>query len=423
MKLSWIVSSIMIILYACSVMYLLLDVKWERLSPKRQIVGASYFIIFIILNIGAQITLGHGLYGKFYLLLTQLPVFILFFIISEYKGIKLFFVLLTAVFFSAPVMTTVTIVKRFVGPQIWMFLICYIIMVFIIYKFFKEPFNYMLEFAENSVFLFFSTIPLVYYIYSYSLTHYQLANLVVDKQYVIYNLPMVIVLIAYLLLTKMFKMVSEKADIKNREVLAAAQLGAATKEIEQLKMADKQLAIYRHDLRHHMNYINACIAENKLEEAKTYIDQTCEGINQLTVKRYSENEHVNLILASYADKARRQGINVKINVTATDFSRFNITDICSLFANCLENAIRAAVVPEDDSLRYVKLRIYEKNNHLCLSLSNGYSEEPVFKNGAPISKKKGHGIGIRSIIYVVKKYGGIYDFSANEGEFSFKMTM
>lgn len=80
MNIKWVLSNIMLIFYACSVMYLLLGVKWTQLSKKRKLWSTIYFITFIALNVSAQICLGYGLYGKYYLLLTQLPVFVLFFI-------------------------------------------------------------------------------------------------------------------------------------------------------------------------------------------------------------------------------------------------------------------------------------------------------------------------------------------------------
>lgn len=423
MNIKWILSSVMIICYACTVMHLLLDVHWGELTPKRKLWGTIYFIAFITLNVLAQVVLGYRLYGKFYLLLTQLPVFVLFVIISKYKGIKLFFVLLTAVFFSSPVMFIISIIKCFIVPPLWVYLLCYLLLLVLIKRFFKESFNNMLAFAENFVFMVFTVIPLLYYIYGYSLTQYQLADTMINKRYFILQIPLLIVLFSYILLAQIFKMVSEKAELKNAQNLVSAQLNAATKQMEQLRIAERQSAIYRHDLRHHMNYLNTCIAEGKLREATAYIKQTCEDINNMKLEKYSENEPVNLILSSYVGKAKEKGIAIEVHVTATDFLRFHITDLCSLLANALENAIKASSYAELSDLRYVNLRLYEKNNKLCLDVRNGYTTEPVFELGIPVSQREGHGIGVKSMIHVVEKYEGVYRFSAKDGLFCFQMSM
>lgn len=423
MNIKWILSSMLTIFYACTVMYLLLDVQWATLSKKRKLWSIVYFIAFCVMNATAQITLGYALYGKYYLLLTQLPVFFFFLVISNYKGIKLFFVLLTAVFFAAPVMFVTTIFRSFMIPPLWLYFASYLLMLLLIQRFFKDAFNYMLATAENSVFIVFTAVPLLYYIYSYSLTGYQLADIVISKRYFILNIPLLLVLLSYILLVRIFKMVSEKAELENAQNLANSQLNAAAEQLEQLRIAERQSAIYRHDLRHHMNYLNACIAENRLQEAVEYIKQTCNDVDNMMLERYSENEPVNLILSSYVGKAREQGIAIETTVTATNFSRFYITDLCSLFANALENAIKAAGQAQCANQRYVTVRLYERSNRLCMELCNGCTGRPVFKNGLPVSQKKGHGIGVKSIVQVVEKYKGVYLFTAKEDEFCFQMSM
>ncbi|MGB4984833.1 MAG: GHKL domain-containing protein [Erysipelotrichaceae bacterium] len=422
-SINYLLTSLMTILYACGLMYLLLDVKWGNLTKKTKQIGVIFFFGFLILNLVAQIFFGYELYGKFYLLLTQFPVYILFRIISEYKGIKLLFVLLTTVFFCSPVLVIISIVNIYMIPPVWIYTICYIGFILLISRFLKKAFNDMLRFGDNRLFLLFTTIPLLFYIYTYALTGYQMQDLIVNQRYFIFQIPLLIVVMAYLLLGQIFKMISDKAELKNAQNLSNAQLSAATEQIEQLRIAERQSAIYRHDLRHHMNYLNTCITQNKLQEATNYIQQTCADVDTITLKRYSEHEAINLILSYYVGKAKGKDIQIEVNVTATDFSRFHSMDLCSLLSNALENAIKASSQADDSSQRYIKLRLFEKNNKLCMELCNGYLTQPIFENKIPVSQKDGHGIGVKSMIHVVEKYEGVYKFSANDGDFSFQMSM
>lgn len=422
MDLNWMLSKTIIILYACAVMYILLDVNWKQLPKKRRTTALIYFFVFLTLNISAQMILGRELYGKFYMLLTQIPVFFLFWMISKYKGIKLFFVLLTTVFFSAPIILLLSIFGTFMEQTVLLYLLFCIIMFLCIDRFFKIGFHYMLELSDNKMILTFTAIPLLYYIYSYALTGYQFHGMVVDKTFLIRNISFVIVFLSYILLMQIIKMVYEKAEMENAQLLAVTQLNTANEQLEQLRMAEKQSAIHRHDLRHHMNYINSCIAENKLQEAMQYIQQTCDDIDNMVLHRYSDNEPINLILSSYVGKAKAKGIAADIQITAADFSRFHITDLCSLLSNALENAIHGCEQLEGKD-RLIRLRIYEKNNNLCIDIRNRYKEEPVFENNIPVSKQEGHGLGIKSMIQVIEKYDGIYGFTAKDGEFRFQLSM
>ena len=139
----------------------------------------------------------------------------------------------------------------------------------------------MLRFGDQRIFILFTAIPLLFYIYNFSLTQYQFADVVINKQYFIFKIPLLIVLVAYLLLVQIFKIISDKAELTNAQNLASAQLDAATKQIEQLRIAEKNFAIYRHDIRHHLSYLNACITENKAKEAADYINQTFDAMDRM----------------------------------------------------------------------------------------------------------------------------------------------
>ena len=109
-----------------------------------------------------------------------------------------------------------------------------------------------------------------------------------------------------------------------------------------------------------MTFLQNCIAENELEQALEYIHQICADIDNSRVIRYCENDALNLILSSYAGQASDAGIELQFTVTATDFTRFQITDLCSLFANALENAIYACEKIPAPEKRYITLKVYEK---------------------------------------------------------------
>ena len=154
-----------------------------------------------------------------------------------------------------------------------------------------------------------------------------------------------------------------------------------------------------------------------------YMKEICDDLDKIPVKKNCQDKALNLILSSYLEKATEQNIQTIVSVTATDFSRFQIPDLCSLLANALENAIHSCAEITDPNARYIRLKIYEKNHQLCINMANSYGKEPVFENDIPISHCAGHGIGVQSMISVVEKYHGIYGFFASTGEFRFQTTL
>ncbi|UQT50828.1 GHKL domain-containing protein [Flavonifractor plautii] len=56
-------------------------------------------------------------------------------------------------------------------------------------------------------------------------------------------------------------------------------------------------------------------------------------------------------------------------------------------------------------------------------MANPCAEPVRFENGVPISNRPGHGLGVQSICAIVKRYGGICSFSANNGIFLLRLSL
>ena len=284
------------------------------------------------------------------------------------------------------------------------------------------PYIIRLKYEDKKTLLLFFLLPLSYYILEYTLTVYT-DLLYTGGPVIIDFMDSFIVLFFFILAMVSLDFAAKKSNAERENLLLGTSAAQAQKEIAQLSASQRQASIYRHDLRHHMTFLQNCITDNKPEQALEYIHQICTDLDNSRVIRYCENDTLNLILASYAAQAEASGIDLKLSVTAADFSRFQITDLCSLFANALENAIHACENIPPSKKRYISLRVYEKNNRICIQLVNNYIQDPVFENEIPISHEPDHGIGVKSIISVVEKYHGVYGFVAENGEFRFLASL
>ncbi len=285
-----------------------------------------------------------------------------------------------------------------------------------------SPYIIKLKYENKSILILFLVLLSVYYVLEYGLTVY--TNLLYSGGAVVADfMDSFIVLMYFIFSILLLEFSSQKNKMERKNIILSSSAAQAQKEVAQLLRSERQTAIYRHDLRHHMNFIKGCLTENKIKDAQDYINEICEDIERLKIKKYCENQSVNLIFSSYAEKAENENIKTNISVTATDFSRFQITDICSLFSNALENAINACMDMENKEKCYINAKIYDKNNRLCINIANSYEKEPVFENEVPVSYGKNHGIGVKSMISVVEKYDGVYRFFANDREFKFQASM
>ena len=95
----------------------------------------------------------------------------------------------------------------------------------------------------------------------------------------------------------------------------------------------------------------------------------------------------------------------------------SVSDICSLFGNALENAIRAVEILEDPEERIISLKVQEKNGMLLIRADNSFRGNLVFDGDLPQTTKKKdgyHGYGLKSIQMVAKKYAGVMRIQTDE---------
>ena len=202
------------------------------------------------------------------------------------------------------------------------------------------------------------------------------------------------------------------------------QVGQALREIEALRTSQEQTRAYRHDLRHHLQYISACIENGRGEQAQEYIQSICTEIEASKVTTYCENETANLIFSSYASRAENCGVPFRVEANIPQLISVAETDLCVLLSNALENALRACRrLKAEDRTAFIEAEAREKNGRLFLQFINPCPKGVQFEDGLPVNRAEGHGIGVRSICAIVEKYKGLSDFSVQEGRFILRVSL
>lgn len=202
------------------------------------------------------------------------------------------------------------------------------------------------------------------------------------------------------------------------------QVTQATREIASLRESERRASTYRHDLRHHMQYLAGCIENGRTEQAQAYIREVCAEIESQKVRVFCENETVNLILSSFAGRAEESGVPLRVRAEVPHFIPVAETDLCVLLSNALENALHAcqrlrqAGQPCD-----IELVVYEKSGKFFLQVTNTCPPSVTFEKGLPVTREPGHGIGVRSICSIAERYNGMYSFSEKDGRFVLRVSL
>ena len=219
--------------------------------------------------------------------------------------------------------------------------------------------------------------------------------------------------------------------MKESEQAVTLQLESQRREYEELRQKMEQGRRYRHDIRHHLRVLEGLLDEAKSAEGLQYISTLNGQLTELEQETCCENATVNAVLRSYIGRAKEENCQVTVKAEVPQTCPVDEIDLCVILANGMENAINACTSQnsttnnpladsEKNNSHLITIRMFEKNNKICINISNTYSDEPQFVNQIPVTSQLGHGIGIRSIISVVEKYNGIYAFFTKDGIFYFQ---
>ena len=269
----------------------------------------------------------------------------------------------------------------------------------------------------------FGSLPIAYYIFDYATTIYSnalYAGIEVLNEF----LPTVIILFYVFFLT-LYHMQADRqmqANLENARLLAEQK--QARSEMDALRRAQSQTAIYQHDMRHHLNMLHGLLAAGNPQQAEEYIQRVQSDLAAITPKQYCENETVNLLCSSFAEKARQQNTELHIDVKFPKEITISDTELCALLSNGLENALRAvSELPE--SRRQVELYcdVNERLHKLLIEVKNPYQGQLVMQDGMPVSNRPGHGLGCRSIRTIVRQYGGMCQFDTENHIFTLRILL
>lgn len=274
---------------------------------------------------------------------------------------------------------------------------------------------------QRSQSLWLMSIPFaLFYILSYVTTVY--TNVLLESNVLFISFIMTLFAVIICGLSSVIGHQNEKnLTLKQHQELLELQSSETKKRLEEIHLSQQETRTIRHDIRHYLQMIDTMASEDNIKGIREYIREIQSGIDDTVVKQYCLNDQVNLVVSSYAGKAKEQNIefNVSLNLPEAMETKKSL-DLCILLSNALENAIQAAVLTTNP---WVKLRCALIDDHVVVQVENGFAGTIKFENGIPKSREQGHGLGSFSISTLAEKYGGTADFSCENHIFTMRAVL
>jgi signal transduction histidine kinase len=202
---------------------------------------------------------------------------------------------------------------------------------------------------------------------------------------------------------------AEKKEVETQNKLLVAQI-----EAETAQLAADSLA--RHDRRHHNLVLLEFANNNDIESVREYLTNLVDSDSEVWGDvRYCENTTVNTVLTVYERRAKENGISVNISAKASRELSVLPQDLVIVVANLFENAIHATSKLKAKN-KHIDIYIKDSAQRLLIKVENPCRASLTFDETL-------YGVGIRSVISTTNKYEGMYDFTAEDGIFSAKISL
>ncbi|MGJ4849653.1 sensor histidine kinase [Bacillota bacterium Meth-B3] len=270
--------------------------------------------------------------------------------------------------------------------------------------------------------LLFGGLPLFYYLFDYSTTVY--TDALYDGIHMVSEfLPAAMALFFVAFISAYHDEAHNRGQLELDNAILVAQSQRAQNEICALQQVQRQTAVYRHDMRHHLALLSGYLEAGECAKACEYIRQAQADIDGIVPMRCCENNAVNLILSSFAAKASARGVAISAEANVPETLSLSDTELCALLSNGLENAVAAAAQADANERRTVRVNCQIHKDNLLLYISNPYRGTIAMRNGLPESAEPGHGFGVKSIKMIVEKHDGYCAFEAEDGQFTLKVVI
>lgn len=165
-----------------------------------------------------------------------------------------------------------------------------------------------------------------------------------------------------------------------------------------------------HDIKKHLSTIDAIAKQIGATEIETYVSALDTSLTPVKQAKLCTDPILNLLLLRFRDNCKQQNIRFLCDVRANISTFMDAPSVTTLYGNLLSNALEAAELSAERLVDISVISNFQQNN-IIISVINSCDIAPIPENSGRFRSRKKepgiHGVGLKSIERIVKKYRGI----------------
>ena len=413
-------------MYASMFSFILFMILFESRYPKRKTMILTLLLMgpLMIVNFVLLYVLGPVKMSTLLLLTCSLPSLIFFWFLAKNRDGRFFFTFCFADTLVLEIIDTTSILDFFLGNTYLFMCVARLILCPLlaaaIYKWVRSVYLDLQRKIEKGWYTF-AAIALIFYVVlsmAVSIPTHITERL---DQLPVVVLLLVLMPVIYVHIFSTLRYQQNTYEMAEKDNILQIQVANMSSRIEDYIAADKKFQTERHDFRHKLNAIAGLVEKEQYAELRALVGEYCDAISEIQVKRYCDHAIIDAILATYLQRAERNGILICTKLAFPDKLSVNEAELATVFANALENAINACKKLEL-SRRFIEITVLTTPCFM-FQIRNSYDGIIAFdENEIPISSRKGHGFGTRSIVTFCEKNRADYEFKADHNSFAIRVS-
>ena len=180
---------------------------------------------------------------------------------------------------------------------------------------------------------------------------------------------------------------------------------------ETIELHREETAKIRHDFNNQLTAALHIAKNGEGEKSVELLEQLREEIEKNSGHRWCENAVINAVLSEKYRMCEKDGIKFTAEITAASDMGIQPLHICSVLANLLDNAIRAAA-ESGVADAFVMIHVKQQERYVFVKVENTATEQ------GKKEKRPGHGYGVQIVTGIAKQYNGEYKGSFEKGVYT-----
>lgn len=205
-----------------------------------------------------------------------------------------------------------------------------------------------------------------------------------------------------------------KTELENRN------LKLQQTHYQELERNQHTIRKLRHDMNNHLSVISALIEDDDKDKVSLYFQKLSSQF-VVSSRTFCNNSIVNAVINAKHNFITENNIDCFINVDINHMLAIDDTNLCSIFANTIDNAIEASLQIDDVKKRSISIKARYDKGYFCYEIINAKEskvqrEHDIFFTTK--KNKKAHGFGLENVRSIVEQYNGTLDISYDDNVFT-----